>query len=150
HEIARRHWIYIDLDVSHPKDVPASDQEQQAAIDQSKAIHAWLLDQGVPQDSMVRGTSGNGAYLLIRIDLPNNLDSLTLVGSVIRAAAQQFPSENVTVDTKVCNASRLIRVPGTANKKGTEQPGRPYREAAILDCPESLVVCSEEILLKFA
>jgi putative DNA primase/helicase len=144
--ISRRFWLFLDFDAVRPKDQsrnPSTDEEHQAALETATSCRNWLREQGFPEPILT--DSGNGAALFYRIDLPNDNESSDLVASALKVIAKKF-----RVDTKVGNASRLCRVPGTMNRRGTASDDRPYRMARIVEAPEKLEVVPREKLAALA
>ena len=78
-------------------------------------------------------SSGNGQYLLYRIDLPNDAASLDAIkrfyaGLQHMLAPYYDPATaGVSIDVTVGNAARILRVGGTTNRKGDPLPDRPHR-----------------------
>lgn len=148
HDVITRRWILIDLDAVRPAGISSSDREHAQALDRSRRAWRRLEAWGVPESAMIAVDSGNGAHILIRVDLPNNDDAHRLVEGVLRAAAFTFDDEAVTVDTSVANAARIVKLPGTETAKGDDVPDRPHRIASILRAPEpqDLETCPREVL----
>ncbi|MFW6114230.1 MAG: hypothetical protein ACOC7K_00650 [bacterium] len=69
-DIVRRDWLFIDIDSKRPAGMSATDAEVEAALDLAEHIQNDLADDGWPDALLCM--SGNGAYLLYRIDLPND------------------------------------------------------------------------------
>ena len=90
--------------------------------------------------------SGNGCYVLYRIDLPNSDESTTLVKSVLYALASRFDSPDAHVDVSVANASRIVGLIGTTKVKGDRTPDRPHRVSKLVSAPEAVKVVSREQL----
>jgi hypothetical protein len=135
-EIARRRYIFIDCDPVRPGKIPSTKQEHKAALKMSREIKAWLInEQGFPE--LFRADSGNGAHILIPVDLPNDSETLKLCKNFIAAIKERFESEEVKIDTAVTNAARLIRLWGTLNIKGENTDERPHRYSRLRDFPGS-------------
>jgi hypothetical protein len=131
HDIARRRWLPIDLDPVRPAGIASTDTEHDLALERARQVRAYLVDgQGWPDPVMV--DSGNGAYVLARIDLPNADASRDLVQRCLEALAFQFDDDAIHVDTTMFNAARIIRVPGTLNAKGDGSQDRHLRRAEVL------------------
>src|SRR5262249_30034358 len=88
--------------------------------------------------------------LLLRIDLPNDTASLTLLGRVLAALDFRFSDAQVTIDQKTANAARISKLYGTLAAKGDSTPERPHRLTAILDEPLIVDVCPREALERVA
>ncbi len=143
-DILRRRWLFVDIDANRPSGISSTDVELLAAEDHRDAIAAHLAALGWPAPLCVM--SGNGAYLLFRIDLPNDADSLALVKAVLEALAAKFNSDEVHVDTSVHNAARIIGLAGTLKVKGDALPDRPHRRSALTDVPRALDLVSRDQL----
>jgi len=148
HDVARRRWLPIDLDPVRPAGICATDSEHQAAIDKAHQVAAFLAGQGWPRPVLV--DSGNGAYVLMRVDLPNDEASRELLHRCLEALALRFDDAAVHVDTTMANAARIIRVPGTRNAKGDSTSDRPHRAAQLLEAPDPLHVVSVQQLQALA
>jgi len=148
HDVARRRWLPIDLDPVRPAGVSATDTEHAAAIAKAREIAAFLAEQGWP--GPVLTDSGNGAYVLVRVDLPNDEAGRELLHRCLETLALRFDDEAVHVDLTMFNAARIIRVPGTRNAKGDSTGDRPHRTARLLEVPDPLEVASAEQLRALA
>lgn len=144
HDVVRRLWLPIDLDPTRPAGISASDEEHERAIQRGRAIMAELRVQGWP-DPLVMD-SGNGCYLLYRIELPNDEGGRELVERVLKALAFRYDDEGVHVDTGIGNAARIMRVPGTMNRKGDNVPERPHRPARVLFAPAECGAVPKKLL----
>ncbi|HEY7222894.1 MAG TPA: DUF3631 domain-containing protein [Micromonosporaceae bacterium] len=136
--IAARRLLFIDLDPDRLAGIPATDEEHELARLKANEIVAALVNDGWPAPAVA--DSGNGYYLLYGIDLPNNPDSLDLVGRCLAALGRRFDSDRVHVDQTGKNAARIMRVPGTVNRKGDGTPDRPHRTARMLTTEPPAVV----------
>jgi len=81
--------------------------------------------------------SGNGGYLLARIELENTTENHGLVERCLKALDYLYSDEGFTVDTTSANPARILRVPGTTNAKGDEVGDMRHRMSRILEAPES-------------
>ncbi|MBX7168590.1 MAG: hypothetical protein K1X74_19800 [Pirellulales bacterium] len=133
--IARRKTLFVDLDPVRAGGIsgPATDSEHDAARQKAEEIKAWASSTGWPEPLMM--DSGNGAYLIYRIDLPNDEPSKLLCKHVLAALAEEFDCEACTVDRSVSNAARIMRVAGTWNRKPGATDDRIHRRAGILCAP---------------
>lgn len=144
HEIARRRWLFIDLDPVRPSGVAATDTEHQVAADRVSEIRTSLSSDGWPDPLLV--DSGNGAYLLYRIDLPNDASTTSLIKQVLARLALRFGDDRVVIDQATANAGRLIRLPGTLNMKGDNTVERPHRLARLVDRPDHAISVPPKLL----
>jgi hypothetical protein len=126
-DIVRRRWIPVDLDPKRAADISSSDQEHQAAIERCVAVRAWLRQKFSIESVMA--DSGNGAHVLIPVDLPLNGDNIAQ--RVLAVLAEHFDDERVGVDQTMHNPARIIRLYGTLVCKGDSTSDRPHRMSRI-------------------
>lgn len=163
-DIARRRWFPLDLDTKRPdRDQSSTDAERAHVFARAKVIRDYLRSEGWPDP--ILADSGNGYHLLYRIDLPAD-DTFTtqpdgsisktdgpssrLVRRCLLALAARFDDDQVEVDPRNYNASRIFKLYGTWACKGTDTPERPHRLAAILEVPKPLQVVGIEWLQHLA
>ncbi len=140
--ILRRFWFMIDFDPKRPSGISATHAEHQAAIDLAIQCLDWLMAMGFP--ASIVADSRNGAHLLFRCDLPNELAITELFKRCLGAIAAKWDNAAVTVDRMFYNAARIWKLYGTAAAKGDDLPERPHRVARILEVPERLHVVPRE------
>jgi len=132
-EIAAIHFVALDIDPVRPKGVPASFEERLAAVMVGDAIvnefrkrghgNAWLM------------FTGNGARVIVRIP---RVDATKIAEFVrkykvwTKEVGRKFETAQVKIDALVANASSLIPIPGTTNRKGVAMDGRSYRRVMAL------------------
>jgi Protein of unknown function (DUF3987) len=149
-DILRRRWLFVDIDPKRPTGVSSTDAELANAVAVSDAIESALIVDGWPEP--LRGMSGNGRYLLWRIDLPNDQESRDLIKSVLQSMEARFGNDGAEVDLLTFNASRNIKVLGTIARKGDELMGidgaddRPHRRSWFIQPDGPLSVVSIEQL----
>jgi hypothetical protein len=120
-------WLYIDIDPVRPADISSTDEELDRAVERQQLI---LDEQGWRPHAMW-GKSGNGAWILTRVDATGG----QIVRALAAVAARYNVPGRVKIDTTTCNPSRIMCLPGTAKCKGLNTPDRPWR-LATLDSPE--------------
>jgi hypothetical protein len=69
-DVLRRRWLFLDLDAVRPSGISSTDEELAQVKRSADEIAAFLRSRGWPEPVVV--ASGNGAYLLYRVDLPND------------------------------------------------------------------------------
>lgn len=149
-DIARRRWLFVDIDSRRPSGISATDAELRAADKLSDNMLAELRAAGWPEP--LQAMSGNGRHLLWRVDLPNDDDSTALVKSVLTEFARRFNSDGAEVDCSTFNASRIIKVAGTVARKGDPIIGvagmedRPHRQSWFIPPAADLEVVPAELL----
>ena len=147
-DVFRRRWFSLDFDPIRPAGVSSTPEEHQAALDTVRKCRDWLQERGLPRP--ILADSGNGAHLLVRIDLPNDQESTELVRRCLEAVAIRFTDDTVHVDVKVFNAARVWKLYGTLAAKGDSTSKRPHRLAKLLDVPIEVVAASREQLESLA
>jgi hypothetical protein len=149
-QIIERRWLFLDIDARKPlKDISADDREHTAAIDRSRQVRDWLLQEcNWPAPVLV--DSGNGAYLLFPIKLKNSQANTRLIERLLNALAERFDDDRATIDTGVFNASRIARIPGTINRKGDNIKTRPHRCSHVLEWPVEEEIVSPEQMEQIA
>lgn len=130
-QIVRRRWLLVDIDPRRPSGLSSTDPEMHSALALADEIREYLAGQGWPVP--IHGMSGNGAYLLYRIDLP--ADDVGLVKRVLKALDGRFSNEHANVDTSTFNPARIVKILGTWARKGDDFKGtaqaepRPHRQS---------------------
>lgn len=141
-EITNRTGLLLDFDPVRLTGIASTGVEHEAALELARKVRAWLREQGWPEALFI--SSGNGAALFYRLDLP--ADDGDLVKRVLKEIARRFDTDAVKIDTSVHNAARIVRLAGTLNMKGENLPERPHRMASIVEAPDALDVVSREQL----
>ncbi len=144
-QIIARQWILLDCDperAGHVSGIPTNDDEHQTALTLVQELRDALTQEGWPLP--IEMDSGNGAYLLIPVDLPANDDGL--VQRVLAGLAQRFDTEQVHIDLTTFNQSRIMRLCGTMNCKGDGTADRPHRLSRLLAIPDEIQPVSRDLL----
>jgi hypothetical protein len=149
-DVAQRCWIPLDFDPIRPAGISSTDAEHEAALAAARAARTWLAGLGVPGESMVLANSGNGAHLLLRVELPNDEPTTRLVQRCLDAVALHCGTAGVAVDRSVFNAARIMKLYGTVATKGDPTMERPHRRAQLLEVPAVLVVVPVAVLERIA
>jgi hypothetical protein len=149
-EVLERRWLLIDFDPVRPAGIPSTDGEHEASLSRAEECRGWLADLGAGHHSVVFADSGNGAHLLLRVDLPNDGESLSLCKSVLAAADFRFTDGEVAVDQTTANAARISKVYGTLACKGDGTSDRPHRLARLLAVPDGIQPASRDDLERVA
>jgi len=133
-QITSRRLLLIDVDSERPAGQPATDGEKQQAWQVLKATIAGLHKDGWPEPAII--DSGNGYYAVYRIDLPADPND-DIIKRVLKGLAARFDTDGAKIDTKTHDPARLMRLPGTMNRKGPEDPdaGRVHRLCQIIEYP---------------
>jgi len=122
----------------------ATDDEKAASLATAIAVRDDLTARGWPEP--VLADSGNGWHLIYSIDLPNDVVSRDLVKAMLENLAARFRSPEVDVDTTVFNASRIVKLYGTAACKGEATAERPHRISRVLKVPVAFTPVPRELI----
>jgi hypothetical protein len=136
HEITSIRWLPIDVDPVRATGISATDEEHELALGKAREIIRDLAEIGFPLVPLF-ADSGNGAWILYRVDL--RPDETELVSRVLHALADQFNDDDrVKIDMSVSRAAQLAKLPGSWARKGDPSQDRPHRMARIIEAPETL------------
>lgn len=141
-DVERRTALLIDGDPVRPADISATDGEHAAALARIAEIRWFLSELGWP--APITADSGNGGHLVYRVELP--AEDGGLVKDFLNALADAFDDERVHVDRTVFNAARIVKLWGTAARKGDSTADRPHRMSKILEVPAERGLITEEML----
>jgi hypothetical protein len=142
-DIVRRCFFFIDLDSVRASGISATETEQEAALQLAVRVRAYLTDRGWPQPTTC--DSGNGAWLNYRINLPNDGAATALIKRALEGLALAFDDEAVAIDRTTFNAARIVKVPGTMARKGSDLAERPHRRSRVIDAGSTDVVSHEQL-----
>ena len=122
-------WLYLDIDPLRPAEISSTDTELAAAIQRRDAI---LGDHPEIAASSAWGSSGNGAWILVRLpDYPSDPTHAALLAKALASFDHKYSDHTVRIDTATVNPSRLIGLPGTLKAKGCNRPERPWRRVTL-------------------
>jgi hypothetical protein len=110
-DIRKRRWRLVDFDPKRPAGVSSTEEEHQAAIAMARRCRDFLRSLGWPESVVT--DSGNGAHLLVMVDLPNATESSNLSRRVLEALGVRFNDGPVEIDLKTFTHR------GSANFTGT-------------------------------
>lgn len=142
HVLAYR-WLPIDLDPIRPKGISSSDTELAAAIKLRDDI-AGEIQTEYGLNPPIKAMSGNGGHLLYR--LPNlPVSEKPHIEATLARISSQYSTDQVNIDVKVANPSRIWKLYGSTARKGDAVPAgpnreaRPHRLATIDDIPQEII-----------
>lgn len=145
-DILARRLLFVEVDPERPSGICATDAEKVEARSVAAAVAEHLRAAGWPDPIEI--DSGNGHYLLYRVDLPT--DDGGLVERCLRALAERFNTATAHIDTAVFNPSRIARLPGSLNRKGDNTTDRPHRPCRVLSAPEDFQSVPRQLLDELA
>lgn len=135
-EILKRRWLPIDIDPIRPVGISSTNEEHQMAIDKAYEIHAGLKGMGLSEGLIA--DSGNGAHILIRIDLPNIPEAKGIIERTQKTIAHRFNNTKGVDVQMFADSNRIFKLYGTWACKGDSIPERPHRISKLLYVPESM------------
>jgi putative DNA primase/helicase len=146
--ILRRQLFFVDIDAVRSGGVAgisATDKERAGARSVLDAVREYLSVVGWP-DPLLVVDSGNGYWLLFRVDEPNDPETELLFTRALEALQYKFGVTGAAIDPSVATANRLIKIPGTLAAKGDEIEGRIHRIAQIIEeHPATACVTREQV-----
>ncbi len=145
-DILERRFLPIDIDPVRPAGISATDGELEAAHAVARQVTTYLHDQGFGHP--VAAMSGNGYWLLYRVDLPGDDDGL--VSRLLHHLAERFDTADAKLDLTVSNPARIGPLVGTMKVKGDVLPDRPHRRSELVYVPPELLPMSADRLRELA
>jgi hypothetical protein len=142
-EVRRYIWLPIDCDPLREGKVSSTDDEKDQALEVATNVRMFLNEKSIPS---VLGDSGNGYHVLVPLDIPNQNGTSLLIEKVLRALNAKFSNAAVNVDTSVSNPSRVLKIYGSAVRKGEHTDERPWRTSRLVDVPTNPVSLNKEQL----
>ena len=139
-------WLMIDLDPRRPTKTSSSNEQTEKARMVCGKIGGFL--QNIGFEKPVIGFSGNGYHLLYKIRLANNDENKKLLEKCLKTLNMLFADEEIDVDMKNFNPSRVCKLYGTRAQKGINSDAAPHRMSRILSVPEELKFTDKTYLEK--
>lgn len=148
-DVQRRRYIYIDFDPVRASGISAADAEKENARDVMERARDTLKEQGFPEP--VIADSGNGYWLLYRVDIRTDPATYDKENVALHRRFLQFIESNVehdgvSIDLKVVNAARIVKLFGTISRKGMNTVDRPHRRSRLIEIPERQEILGIETL----
>ena len=134
-DIVARRWVLVDLDPKRPAGISSTAEELDKAHRKAVDVFRFLMSNGFSEP--VVAMSGNGYHLLIPCDMKVSAETDNTVKRFLQALSMIF-SDDVEVDEKVYNRSRISKLYGTMAKKGSNSEERPYRMSEIVRVPDEV------------
>ena len=148
-DIIGRDWILLDLDSKRTKGVNATEEQLNAAKQKANEVYKFLINNGFYPPIVI--CSGSGVHLYLKCALLPSEENTTMVKRFLKAMSMMFTDDKVDIDIKVHNISRISRVPGFYNRKGSsEDPERPQRLCSFVKIPDEIKINEKEYFEKIA
>ena len=138
-EILCRDWVLIDVDCNRIAGVNATSKEAQYAYAKAEQVENFLVSQGFNRP--VKVFSGSGIHLYLKCALACNEGNDGLIRDFLLALGMLFDDANCKIDSVVFNNSRISRLMGTWNRKGSkDSKERPQRICRFLNIPDEIKI----------
>ena len=130
-DVVDRRWLRLDIDPVRPSGISSTQEELQFAVTLARNLVNRLEADGWGRGIVC--TSGNGADILYRINLPT--EAKEIIKETLAYLSKTYSTAEAKIDTNLINANIDTKVYGTVARKGENMPTRPHRRSAILDIP---------------
>jgi len=136
-DIAGRCVLMLDIDPRRQdgvKDISATADERQHAVERALDLYVDLVEMLGSEGSLALVSSGNGAQVHVRVDMPNTPEVTRIVKRLLLVLDQLYSTDTEELDTAVFDAKRLFPACGTLKRKGANNPvsGRVHRASHFL------------------
>jgi hypothetical protein len=95
-DVIRRRYLFVDIDAVRAAGISSTEEELSEARTVVYSVAEFLSTHGWPEP--VVAMSGNGFYLLYRLDLPNDDAARDLITDLLKALGRRFDSTGAKVD----------------------------------------------------
>lgn len=148
-EIIGRDWVLLDLDSKRATGVNATEEQLGCAKKKANEVYKFLRDNGFNEPVVI--CSGSGVHLYLRCALLPTEENNALIKRFTQAMSMLFSDDQVDIDEKVFNLSRIARVCGYYNRKGTNaDKERPQRLCEFVRVPSEIKVNEKDYFAKIA
>lgn len=129
-------WLMVDLDPRRPTGTSSDDIQIEKAKKKGNKLYTFMKNLGFEEPVM--GFSGNGVHLLYAVNLNNSEDNKMLLKNALATLNMLFADDEIDVDMKNFNPSRVCKLYGTTAQKGSNSTERPHRMSYIVKVPEEI------------
>ena len=141
-DIKQRDWLFLDFDPIREggvKDIAATNEEMEKSHIVAVECYRYLKTFGFPEPIVCK--SGNGWHILYKLDKVKEEGEPTkqIFTNFLSYLAMKFTTDEVDVDLKNSNASRLTKLYGTTSRKGANITERPHRKSEIIKIPKEII-----------
>lgn len=123
-------WLMVDLDPKRPAGTSSTDEQIEKSKKLANEIYDYLLKIGFERP--IVSESGNGIHLLYRVNLRNSIENIELLKKSLKTLNLLFSNDEIEVDMKNFNPSRICKLYGTMAQKGSNTEKRPHRMSRIV------------------
>lgn len=129
-------WLMIDLDPRRPTGTSSDDLQIGKAKAKGNKLYSFMKNLGFEEPVM--GFSGNGVHLLYNLKLKNSEDNKQLLKKSLETLNMLFSDDDIDVDMKNFNPSRVCKLYGTTAQKGSNSSERPHRLSYVVKYPDEI------------
>lgn len=129
-------WLMVDLDPRRP--TGTSSDEEQIAKAKAKGNKLYTFMKNLGFEEPVMGFSGNGVHLLYAVNLNNSDGNKMLLKKSLETLNMLFADDEIDVDMKNFNPSRVCKLYGTTAQKGSNTSERPHRMSILVKSPDEI------------
>lgn len=148
-DVTAREVVLLDLDSIRATGANATEEQLGYAKKKANEVYKFLRDNGFYEPCVV--LSGSGIHLYLRCALLPTEENNNLIKRFTQAMSMLFSDNQVDIDEKVFNLSRIARCCGYYNRKGTkEDKERPQRLCEFVKVPTEFKVNPREYFEKIA
>lgn len=127
-------WIMVDLDPRRPTGTSSDDIQIEKAKTKGNKLYIFMKNLGFEEPVM--GFSGNGVHLLYAVNLNNSEENRLLLKNALGTLNMLFADDEIDVDMKNFNPSRVCKLYGTTAQKGSNTSERPHRMSYLVKAPD--------------
>lgn len=129
-------WLMVDLDPRRPTGTSSDEGQISKAKSKGNKLYTFMKNLGFEEPVM--GFSGNGVHLLYAVNLNNSDGNKMLLKKSLETLNMLFADEDIDVDMKNFNPSRVCKLYGTTAQKGSNTPERPHRMSYMVKLPDEV------------
>lgn len=129
-------WLMVDLDPRRPTGTSSDANQIEKAKSKGNKLYSFMKNLGFEEPVM--GFSGNGVHLLYNLRLRNSDENRQLLKKALETLNMLFADEDIDVDMKNFNPSRVCKLYGTTAQKGSNSTERPHRMSYLVKVPEGI------------
>jgi P4 family phage/plasmid primase-like protien len=126
-DVTASNIIVIDIDVVRVTNTNSTNAQYVASLKLAWKIRTGLIAAGAPETALAFGGSGNGAHLLVALDMP--------WAPEVKAKREEFlgllkiihETDALIIDTSMADGARYIPAYGTMKKKAPHRDELPQR-----------------------
>lgn len=129
-------WLMVDLDPRRPTGTSSDDSQIEKAKAKGNKLYSFMKNLGFEEPVM--GLSGNGVHLLYSLRLKNSDENKQLLKKSLETLNMLFSDDDIDVDMKNFNPSRVCKLYGTTAQKGSNSSERPHRMSYLVKVPNEI------------